>query len=43
MWREMLKGWLELAREMAWVLAALALVAFSAIATYTILTKGFPG
>lgn len=43
MWREMLQGWIDLACELAWVLAAIALVAFSAVATYTMLTRGFHG
>lgn len=43
MWLEMLRGWVDLARELAWILAAIALVAFSAIAAYTMLTRGYTG
>lgn len=43
MWLEMLKGWVDLAREVAILLAAIALVAFSALATYTMLTRGMNG
>lgn len=43
MWREMLKGWIDLARDIAILLAAIALVIFSAIATYVMLTRGTRG
>jgi hypothetical protein len=39
----MLKGWIDLARELAILLAAIALVILSALATYTMITRGTRG
>lgn len=43
MWREMLAGWIELFRQLAWLLASVALVAFVAWAVFLMLTRGFSG
>lgn len=43
MWREMLKGWIELGRELGILFLAIALVIFSALATYTMITRGTSG
>lgn len=40
MWREMLKGWIDLARGLVILLGAIALVLFSALATFTMITHG---
>lgn len=43
MWKEMLQGWVDLACELTVLLGRIAIVAGSAMATYTMMTKGMNG